>query len=65
MKRKFLLPVVRILLSLFALTTVALASTNNVQQGTLVNTVRDATKNFKDVDAATSAGYGLFHGCVS
>ena len=65
MKRKFLLPVVLILLSLFALTTVALASTNNVQQGTLVNTVREATKNFKDVDAATSAGYGLFHGCVS
>ncbi|HSP17543.1 MAG TPA: hypothetical protein VLV78_22555 [Thermoanaerobaculia bacterium] len=28
-------------------------------------TVRAATERFKNVDAATAAGYGLFHGCVS
>lgn len=31
----------------------------------LVQTVRDATKQFMDVDAAIAAGYGQFLGCVS
>ena len=66
MKRKLLLPVVLILLSLFALTSVALANSHEAEPGnTLVETVRQATKSFKSVDAAESAGYGLFHGCVS
>lgn len=66
MKRKILFPVVMILMSLFALTSVALARSQDAKpQGTLVDTVRQATKNYKDVAAAESAGYGLFHGCVS
>lgn len=32
---------------------------------TLVQQVRDATRQFIDVNAATSAGYGPFLGCVS
>lgn len=32
---------------------------------TLVDTVRQETARFKDVEAAKSAGYGLLHGCVS
>jgi len=31
----------------------------------LVQTVRDATRQFLDVNAATAAGYGPFLGCVS
>jgi hypothetical protein len=31
----------------------------------LVETVRQATAGFKSTSAATAAGYGLFHGCVS
>lgn len=31
----------------------------------LVDTVRQETARFKDVEAAKSAGYGLLHGCVS
>ena len=66
MKRKTLFPVILILLSLFALTSVALARSHVAKpQGTLVDTVRQATKSYKDVEAAESAGYGLFHGCVS
>lgn len=66
MKRKILLPVVLILLSLFALTSVALAGSHEkVDSGTLVNAVRQATKNYKNLEAAEAAGYGLFHGCVS
>jgi hypothetical protein len=32
---------------------------------TLVEAVRLSTKTFRNVDEALSAGYGLFHGCVS
>ena len=66
MKRKILLPLGLIVLSLFALTSVALARSNQPAAGdTLVETVRQATAGFKNVDAAKAAGYGLFHGCVS
>jgi hypothetical protein len=66
MKRKFFLPLGLILLSLFALTSVAVARSHDAEpRDTLVATVRQATKSFKNVDAAKSAGYGLFHGCVS
>lgn len=34
-------------------------------QSTLVQTVRDATKPYLDVNAATAAGYGPFLGCVT
>jgi hypothetical protein len=66
MKRKILLPAGLILLSLFALTSIALAGYQKSASGdTLVETARQATAGYKDVEAAKSAGYGLFHGCVS
>ena len=66
MKNKRLLFIGLVALSLFALTSVALAQTQKLESGsTLVATVRQATMDFKDVEAAKSAGYGLFHGCVS
>jgi hypothetical protein len=66
MKYKILFRVSLIVLSLFALTSVALASSHNAEpRNTLVATVRQATKSFRNVSAAESAGYGLFHGCVS
>lgn len=66
MKHKFLLRLGLIILALFALTSVALISPHEPEaQNTLVETVREATRSFKNLDAATSAGYGLFHGCVS
>ena len=64
MKRKIILPLGLIILSLLSLTSVALARSD--QPGdTLVEAVRQATASFKDVEAAKAAGYGLFHGCVS
>jgi hypothetical protein len=66
MKRKILFRLGLILLSLFALTSVALASSLRAgSEDTLVKTVRQATEDFKNVAAAEDAGYGLFHGCVS
>lgn len=66
MKRKILLPLGLVILSLFALTSIALARYQKSASGnTLVEVVRQATTDFKDVEAAKSAGYGLFHGCVS
>ena len=66
MKQKRFLLFGLVILSLFALTSVALASSNKAESGgTLVQMVRQSTKNFKNVDAAEGAGYGLFHGCVS
>jgi hypothetical protein len=47
-------------------TTVALASSSRDKStATAVETVRQATAQFKNVRAATRAGYGLFHGCTS
>jgi hypothetical protein len=66
MKHKILLRLGLIILSLFALTAAALAGSHQSEPGdTLVATVRQATTGYKDVEAAKSAGYGLFHGCVS
>ena len=63
-KRFFLLILVVLLFS--AMSSAALASSRESASGaTLVSTVRQATKNFKNIDAAESVGYGLFHGCVS
>jgi hypothetical protein len=57
---------IMIAVSLFALTSVALAASNQPEPGdTLVQTVRQAVAPFKDVEVAENAGYGLFHGCVS
>lgn len=38
---------------------------NNATAGSLVEAVRKATANYKDIQAAEAAGYGLFHACVS
>ena len=66
MKNKRLLLIGLVVLSLFALTSIALARTDKADRtDTLVQTVRQATKPYKNVEAAQSAGYGLFHGCVS
>jgi hypothetical protein len=66
MKNKRLLLIGLVILSLFALTSVALAGAHKPEPAnTLVEAVRQATTGFKDVEAAKSAGYGLFHGCVS
>src|SRR5919109_2727129 len=66
MKYKRLLLIGLLALSLFALTSVALARSHQLEHGsTLVEAVRQAASPYKDVEAAKSAGYGLFHGCVS
>jgi len=66
MKSKLWLLIGLVSLSLFALTSVALARSDKAEHAdTLVQAVRQGTKPFKNVEAATSAGYGLFHGCVS
>jgi hypothetical protein len=38
---------------------------HGVHEGPLVDTVRRATEQFRNVGAATAAGYGPFLGCVS
>ena len=66
MKKKRLLWIGLIVLSLFAFTSVALASSHRAQSGgTLVAAVRQAAGQYRNVEAAEAAGYGLFHGCVS
>ena len=40
-------------------------SAEPADQSTLFQTVRNATKQYVDVNAATAAGYGPFLGCVS
>lgn len=64
-KRKVMLLTSLVLLSLLALTSVALASNGALPAASLVETVRKETTRYKDVKAAEAAGYGLFHGCVS
>jgi len=66
MKNKRLLFIGLVVLALVALTSVALADSNKPRPGaTLVETVRQEAGRYQDVEAAKSAGYGLFHGCVS
>jgi hypothetical protein len=66
MRNKRFLWIGLVVLSLVTMTSIALASSQQPAPGdTLVATVRQATAGFKDVNAANSAGYGLFHGCVS
>lgn len=56
--------------SLLAITASAFAGSYGSQRGdgsanTLVAVVRQSTAVFSDVEEATSAGYGQFHGCTS
>jgi len=55
-----------VVLVLAALPTLALTRFHKPEPAdTLVKAVRQATADFKNVAAAESADYGLFHGCVS
>ena len=66
MNRKQLFQTVLVILALVALTSVAFARSNGAgPTATLVETVRQETARFKDLEAAKQAGYGLLHGCVS
>ena len=70
MKIKLFLFTSLVALSLFGFTTAqagvdGLGSKAQNQTSTLVETVRQATEPFKNIDEAEAAGYGLFHGCVS
>jgi hypothetical protein len=63
-KKKYLLLIGLVALSLIALTSVALANSSGSKPApTLAETVRQATAQFKDVRKAT--GYALLHGCVN
>jgi hypothetical protein len=64
MKKKYLVLIGLVALSLLVMTSVALASADSRKPATtLPEMVRQATAQFKDVGQAT--GYELFHGCVS
>jgi hypothetical protein len=76
MKTKLFLSIGLAALLLLAFTSVALAGLDSQQHldsqqredgsaTTLVETVRQATKRFKNVEAAEAADYELFLGCVS
>jgi hypothetical protein len=66
MQRKHFVPVSLVILALIAFTSVALARSSNMgPTATIVDTVRQETARFKDIEAAKKAGYGLLHGCVS
>jgi len=64
MKNKYVMLIGLVALSLLAVTSVALASSNSLKPSTTFpEMVRQATAQFKDVQKAT--GYELLHGCVS
>jgi hypothetical protein len=66
MKNKRLYLIGLIVLLLIVLTSVALAGPENQDaSNTLVETVRQETGRFQDLNVAEAAGYGLLHGCVS
>ncbi|HEX2997636.1 MAG TPA: hypothetical protein VHP14_22625 [Anaerolineales bacterium] len=66
MKTKRLSLIGLITLVLSTLASVALTNFHRPEPAsTLVQAVRQATERFKNINAAESAGYGLFHGCVS
>jgi hypothetical protein len=66
MKNNRLVVLSFVILLFFALTSVALVRSASAKSApTLVETIRQATASFQDIQAAEEAGYGLFHGCVS
>jgi hypothetical protein len=65
MKRKYLLLTALVAAMLIVGTSITLAGSGKEPAATFRETVRQATEQFKDVQAAEAAGYGLFHGCVS
>jgi len=66
MKKKSVVLISLVALSLMVATSVALASSNGLKPAaTFPEAVRQATAQFKDVKKAEAAGYALLHGCVS
>jgi hypothetical protein len=70
MKSKLFLVISIAVLLVLALTTVAMANINRTprldsQEVNLVETVRQATERYKDVENAEADGHGMFLGCVS
>jgi hypothetical protein len=70
MKNKIFFSIAILILPLIALTSVDLSGLSRTQQesqssNNLVQTVRQATEGYKDVEAAIADGYGQFLGCVS
>ncbi len=67
MNRKWMMVVGMVLLLALAVTAVALAGSLHqaVASQKLVDIVRTSTEQYRNVNAAEAAGYGLFHGCVS
>ena len=65
MKKLLIMPVLSA--ALLALTSFAVAQQTSSQndENKLVETVRNATKQYQDVNNATAAGYGPVLGCVS
>ena len=64
--KRLLIIVGLVVISFIAMTSVAIATQSDSQPAsTLVETVRQVTEPFKDVNAADAAGYKLLHGCVS
>lgn len=65
-KKKYLMLVGLIAVMLSVGTSIALANAGSQKPGgTFAEAVRAATAQFKDVEAAKAAGYGLLHGCAS
>lgn len=67
MNRKWMMVVGMVLLLALAVTAVALAGSLHQAAASqkLVDIVRTSTEQYRNVNAAEAAGYGLFHGCVS
>src|SRR5690349_12276475 len=66
MKKKVLIPLGLAIVLLIAVTSVAVASNGSAKPaGSFAEAVRQATEQFKDVEKAKDAKYGLLHGCVS
>lgn len=64
MKRRYIIGFSLVALLLATFTSVAMAQTER-KTAKIADAVRQATTQFKDVEAAKAAGYGLFHGCAN
>jgi hypothetical protein len=66
MKTKIVMAAALIAALLVVASSVAMASSaESNKPASLVAAVRQATGPFRDVEKATAAGYGMFHGCTS
>lgn len=66
MKKNYLMLIALAAVILSVSTTIAVANAGGQKpEGTVAEAVRTATAQFRDVETAKAAGYGLFHGCTS